>query len=127
MTLVDKFTVTGPIRPLKPQDNQAFKSDSIKTQPSTFDQVLQSVAGLKFSKHAEERMKARRIELGKAELEKLNSAVEKARAKGAKESLILMNDLALVVSVRNNTVITAIAGENIKENVFTNIDSAVIV
>lgn len=127
MTLVDKFTVTGPIRPLKPQDNQAVKSDSIKTQPSTFDQVLQSVAGLKFSKHAEERMKARRIELGKAELEKLNSAVEKARAKGAKESLILMNDLALVVSVRNNTVITAIAGENIKENVFTNIDSAVIV
>ena len=53
-------------------------------------------------------------------------AVSKAAAKGARESLILLDDLALVVSVKNRTVITAIAPDRIRENVFTNIDSAVI-
>lgn len=58
---------------------------------------------------------------------KLHTAIEKASNKGARESLILMDDLALVVSIKNKTVITAIDGANIKENVFTNIDSAVII
>jgi len=53
--------------------------------------------------------------------------VSKAAAKGARESLILLDDKAFVVSVRNRTVITAVDGEHLKENVFTNIDSAVIV
>ena len=57
----------------------------------------------------------------------LKDAVNKAEAKGAKESLILMDQLALVVSVKNRTVITAVDGASLKDNVFTNIDSAVIV
>jgi flagellar operon protein len=53
--------------------------------------------------------------------------VDKAEAKGAKESLVLVDDVALVVSVKNRTVITAVDRQHLKENVFTNIDSAVVV
>lgn len=81
---------------------------------------------LKFSNHAQQRLKSRNIEISDAEMRMLNEAVDKARNKGARDSLVLMNDLALVVSVKNNTVITAVDGDSLKDNVFTNIDSAVI-
>lgn len=93
-----------------------------------FDQVLnRELTEVKFSQHALERMNSRNIKLNEADLNKLNHAVEKAEQKGARESLILINDTALVVSVKNKTVITAMDGASMKENVFTNIDSAVIV
>lgn len=94
---------------------------------SSFQDVLQQELGVKFSQHALQRLQSRDIKMGPAELNKLNNAVEKAAQKGAKESLILMNDLALVVSVKNKTVITAMDGASMKDNVFTNIDSAVII
>ena len=72
-------------------------------------------------------LKSRNINLSAAEMNKIEDAVGKAREKGARDSLILMSDLALVVSVKNNTVITAVDGDSLKDNVFTNIDSAVIV
>lgn len=94
----------------------------------TFDQLLNTeLTKIRFSQHALQRMNSRNISLSEADLNKLSSAVEKAGQKGARESLILMNDLALVVSVKNKTVITALDGVSMKENVFTNIDSAVIV
>lgn len=93
-----------------------------------FDQVLnRELTEVKFSQHALERMNSRNIKLNEADLSKLNHAVKKAEQKGARESLILINDTALVVSVKNKTVITAMDGASMKENVFTNIDSAVIV
>ncbi len=69
----------------------------------------------------------RNIGLEPQQLAKLNQAVEKAAQKGARESLVLMNDVAFIVSIKNRTVVTAVDGQNLKENVFTNIDSAVIV
>jgi len=101
-----------------------------KDLKTTFTQVLaQKLDGVQFSQHALERLQARNIKLGQVELTKLNTAVEKAAQKGAKESLVLMNNnnLALVVSVKNKTVITAMDGASIKDNIFTNIDSAVII
>jgi len=95
-----------------------------------FTQVLaQELNGVQFSQHALERLQTRNIKLGPAELIKLNNAVNKAAQKGAKESLVLMNNsnLALVVSVKNKTVITAMDGASLKDNIFTNIDSAVII
>ncbi|CQR71488.1 hypothetical protein SOV_18410 [Sporomusa ovata DSM 2662] len=96
---------------------------------SNFNQLLQQeITGVKFSQHALQRLNSRKIQLDSTQLSKLSQAVEKAAQKGAKESLVLMNDnLAFVVSVKNKTVITAMDGANIKDNVFTNIDSAVIV
>jgi len=82
---------------------------------------------LKFSAHALKRLESRQIKLSETELKQLQAAVVKAEAKGAKESLILMDQLALVVSIKNRTVITAVDDANLKDNVFTNIDSAVIV
>lgn len=94
-----------------------------------FDQVLnQTMGGVKFSQHASQRLQTRNINLSNEQMNQLKSAVDKAAQKGARESLILMNnDLALVVSVTNRTVITAMDGSSIRDNVFTNIDSAVIV
>lgn len=96
---------------------------------SSFGQVLEKkIQGeLKFSQHAQQRLQSRNIELGEAELARLENAVGKAREKGSRDSLILMDNLALVVSVKNNTVITAVDEQSLKENVFTNIDSAVII
>lgn len=91
-----------------------------------FDQVLEEQS-LKFSQHARKRLDSRGIRLTRQQISDLEGAVEKAGAKSAKESLILLKDCAFVVSVPNKTVITVIDGEHIKENVFTNIDSAVIV
>lgn len=82
---------------------------------------------LKVSGHAQTRLQSRGIELGDAEWKRVMGGVEKAAAKGAKESLVMMDDVALVVSVKNRTLITAVDSTTAKENVFTNIDSAVIV
>ena len=79
---------------------------------------------LKFSKHAMERLGTRKVALGNSHLERLDSAVERAGRKGARESLVLLDELAFVVSVRNRTVITALQPS--KDGVFTSIDSAVI-
>lgn len=81
---------------------------------------------LRFSAHAARRLELREIPFGPEQMGKLAAAVDKAAAKGARESLVLMKDVAFIVSIPNRTVITAMSGESLKENVFTNIDSAVI-
>jgi flagellar operon protein len=83
--------------------------------------------GLKFSTHATERLKARGISFSDAELKQLQGAVESVAVKGGKDSLIMVGDAALVVSVKNRTVVTALDRDSMKGNVFTNIDSAVII
>ena len=83
-------------------------------------------AGLKFSQHALDRMANRGISFKPEDLTRLNDAVEKAAKKGSKETLVLMGDNALIVSVKNRTVVTAMDREAMRENVFTNIDSTVI-
>lgn len=82
---------------------------------------------LKVSGHAQTRLQSRNIELGQAEWDRVLAGVERAAAKGAKESLVLVDNAALVVSIKNRTVITAVDQQHLKENVFTNIDSAIIV
>lgn len=81
---------------------------------------------LKFSAHAEKRLAQSGIKLNAKQLNSLEDAVDQVRKKGSKESLVLMNDLAFVVSVDNKTVITAIDSARMKNNIFTNIDSAII-
>lgn len=83
--------------------------------------------GIKFSNHAIERMQTRGISYTPERLQKLDEAVKKAAAKGSKDTLVLMDDSALIVSVKNNTVVTVMDKNNMKENVFTNIDSTVMI
>ena len=100
---------------------------SEKTQGSNFADLLRSkVEGLKFSAHAATRIKSRNIDLTPEIMKKLETAVSGAATKGAKDSLVLMKNLAFIVNIPNRTVITAMDGESIKDNVFTNIDSTVI-
>ena len=80
---------------------------------------------LKFSKHASERLVSRNIDLSETQKARLNQAVKAAEAKGIKESLVMMDNLAFIVNVKNNTVITAVAGG--EEKIFSNIDGAVVV
>lgn len=90
-----------------------------------FGEALEQ-AHVKFSAHAQQRMAQAEVHLGPQAMSRLEAAVEKAGLKGGKESLILLDDLAFVVSVKNRTVITAVGADRMADNVFTNIDSVVI-
>jgi len=110
----------GTAPPVKPQANGA-------NFENIFNGQLAEQSGIKFSAHALKRLESRDITLNQKDMALLKDAVNRAEAKGAKESLILMDQTALVVSIKNRTVITAVDNNSLKENVFTNIDSAVIV
>ena len=82
---------------------------------------------LKFSAHASQRLSDRKITLDAATMTKINEAVDKADAKGVEDTLVLTKDAALIVNVKNRTVVTAMDRGQLNGNVFTNIDGAVIV
>ncbi|MBE6085240.1 MAG: flagellar biosynthesis protein [Selenomonas ruminantium] len=83
-------------------------------------------AEVKFSAHAQKRMQLRGVELTDSDRDKLTVTIDRMAEKGAKDALILMKETALVVSVKNRTIITAVDEASAKENIFTNIDSAAI-
>ena len=92
-----------------------------------FSSVLKAkVQGVKFSAHAQARMKSRNIAMTPDMMDKLDKAVAGAEQKGSKDSLVLLSDLAFIVNVPSKTVVTAMDGESLREKFFTNIDSAVI-
>lgn len=95
----------------------------------TFSEIFQqNLQGgrLTFSKHAIQRMDSRRIEVSPQLMTKMNNAVEKAREKGIKDALLLSGDTAFIVNVPSSTVVTSMNGGEMKDNVFTNIDGAVV-
>lgn len=101
-----------------------------KLQESTipsFREILegkQSDSVLKFSKHANQRLSSRNIDLTESQLKRLENGAKKASEKGINESLVMVDNLAFIVNVRNNTVVTAVNDSD--DKVFTNIDGAVI-
>lgn len=96
----------------------------------SFDEVLKkeiSKEDVKFSKHARERLQKRNISFTPQDLKNISNAVEKAEKKGIKDTLIIMGNTALIANVRSKTVITAATEESLKDNIFTNIDGAIII
>ena len=91
-----------------------------------FGGALERAGRLAFSGHAAKRIEQRGLDLDGPRIQRLEDAVARAASKGSRDSLILLDELALVVSVRTNTVITAMDEASRKEHVFTNIDSVVI-
>lgn len=85
-----------------------------------------SAGNLKFSKHALGRLNDRNIELDTRQLERLNDGARKAGQKGIRDSLVIVDQLAFIVNVPNQTVVTAMDSTATDENVFTNINGAVI-
>ena len=102
-----------------------------KNGSASFAQVLQQKeqetaerSSLHFSKHANERLASRKIALSTEQVQRLENGTNRAREKGIQESLIMVDSLAFIVNVKNNTVITAV--NDVKDAVFTNIDGPVI-
>jgi flagellar operon protein len=121
-----------PIIPVIKPNTSPNVNQSQRIAPNqSFDEILQQQINkqteVKFSKHALERLQSRNIKLSNEDISKINDAVNKAAEKGVKEALIIMGDTALVTSIKNKTVITAATEETLKNNIFTNIDGAVII
>lgn len=95
----------------------------------SFQEVLEAKQStdteLKFSKHANERLLSRNIDLSEQQLERLTLGTKKAWEKGINESLVMIDDIAFIVNIKNNTVITAVNDGD--DKIFTNIDGAVII
>lgn len=113
-------TRTQPVRPSQPLQGPAF-ADVLRER-----QAAQDAPAVEFSKHALQRLERRRLSVDPATMERLAGGVDRAAGKGARDAVVLVDDTAFVVSVKNRTVITAVGREQMKDHVFTNIDSAVI-
>ncbi len=113
------------------QSSQNLNKQKINRNAERFSQIYQQEITdkneIKLSAHAKQRLKQRNIELSEADMNALSRGMQKAEEKGGRESLLLYKDLAFIASVRNRTLITAVDQNETKENVFTNIDSAVII
>lgn len=111
---------------------ESTAKDTVQNGSGTFAQALQEKLvekhGVEFSKHAMQRVEERSIDLSENDtLDRLNRGVELAAGKGSSETLVLVGRNAFVVSVKNNKVITTLSDNELQGNVFTNIDSTVIV
>lgn len=106
--------------------NQVSPSESKDAKTTkNFADILTNTAGqVKFSKHASQRLETRKIDLSEEQRARLQDAAGQAREKGMKESLVMVDNLAFIVNVKNNTVITAV--KDTERAVFTNIDGAII-
>lgn len=118
----------GPVRPGEGTAQPKTAREAGEEFRVALDRARQEgkAPNVAFSSHAAERLMQRGITLDTSDLQKISDGLDKASEKGAKDSLMLLRDLALVVSVENRTVITALQGENARENVFTQIDSAIL-
>lgn len=116
----------GHLFPVKSTPLQSAKTPtSTATQSNEFKSMLDAKV-LKFSHHAEVRMQQRGIKLQPESLTKIMDAVEEAASKGAQDSLIVFRDIAMIVNVPSRTVVTAMDGKQMQSNLFTQIDSAII-
>jgi flagellar operon protein len=120
------------IDPIQTLNTEQPKQQTAQTGQTTasFAQILRdtvsSGSGLTFSKHALQRMDSRQIEVSPQLLSQMSDAVEKARDKGVKDALIFNGSTAFIVNVPSSTVVTTMNGGEMKDNIFTNIDGAVI-
>ncbi len=123
----DRLTIIP--QPIGPAGQVRRKPAVQNGDSGQFDQLLQKAqqqSQVKFSRHALSRMESRGIDFNQSQLERLQQAVAQVGAKGGRDSLVILDDTALVVSIKNDTVVTVVDREQLKNNVFTQIDSAVI-
>ncbi len=123
--MVDKIVLsqTGSVTPASP----APQTGRTPQSGENFAAALENAEkGVTFSNHAQKRMQVRDIALNDTGITRLNRAVEKAEKRGCRESLILMDDLAFIVNVKDRMIVTALDVEQKGEGVFTQIDSVVL-
>jgi flagellar operon protein len=117
------------VTPVAPAAGRAAPATSPVDGPSFADVLAQRSSAAqapRFSRHALDRVNRRGIDVDGSTLQRLTNGVSQAASKGSRDSVVFVDNTAFVVSVPNNTVITAVGSEHLREHVFTNIDSAVI-
>lgn len=117
---------TDVITPARKDSNKIESNQGKDNFTSILKETIKKESSFVISNHAAERLKDRNISLNESDMNKINEGINKADEKGAKESLILYKDVVLVASVKNRTIITAVDKDSSKGNVFTNIDSVVL-
>ncbi|MBN2796985.1 MAG: flagellar protein [Clostridia bacterium] len=130
---MSKIDMNQMIQKTKVNNNttSSIQQNVSRNNGPSFQDVLSQIKGqneaVKFSKHATERLSQRNIVLTEQEIKQIDSAIDKAEAKGIKDALILMDNKAFVANIKNKTIITAATQEQLKDSVFTKIDGAVII
>lgn len=115
------------LSPKSPTSPKGAEGQPVGLSTDLSTHLSQVKAPLKFSAHASQRLQERKISLDQTTMTKVNDAIDKAEAKGIEDTLVLTKDAALIVNVKNRTVITAMDRNALVGNVFTNIDGAVVV
>ena len=122
--------IVSPNYEVNAEKKKAQQTNSVDQSSSSFghifSQTIQQKQSLTFSKHALQRMDSRQIQVSPQLIAQINQAVEKAKSKGIKDALILDGKTAFIVNVPSSTVVTTMSGQEMANNVFTNIDGAVI-
>lgn len=115
--------ITSPINTSK----DAVNTTKIDKFDKTFSDLVDLKTNeIKFSNHANQRLDKRNIDLGIDNLERLNTAIDKAISKGSKEALVLLDNAGFIVDAKSKTVVTAFDLNSMKDKVFTNIDTTVL-
>lgn len=109
------------------QPNTGKTSDASKSEFATLlKQTIGEKEGVTFSKHAMQRVDSRNIQISQDLLTRMNDAVDKAQGKGIKDALMISGQTAFIVNIPSKTVVTTMNGPEMTNNIFTNIDGAVI-
>jgi flagellar operon protein len=118
----------GPTAPVQTPATPASQTTGaqVPAAPSFAELLSAQTSAPHFTRHALERLQQRGITLDQPTLGRLTDGVQRAAGKGSRDSVVFVDGTAYVVSVKNNTVITAVGSEHMRQQVFTNIDSAVI-
>ncbi len=128
MSNVNQITNAGILKLQHAQTALQTKANTGNTVQ--FAEILQKESdkaqSVQFSKHAAQRVRQRGIEVTDTLMQNLNQAVRKAQEKGAKDVVVIGESGAFIVNVPNNIVVTTMSGAEMKDNIFTNIDSAVL-
>lgn len=134
MSISELYRAMGPIGPVESRPGSIADTKPESGGVSEFEKVLQrhahqpgATGGLKFSSHAETRIRSRAIPWSEDLEKRVNQGIDSVKEKGSREALILAGDVALIANVKSRTIITAMDASTLKDRVFTNIDSAVIV
>ena len=122
--LTDRY-LTGDLK-REPANGVKMSSDGENSFQKVLERKQQIQEGLHFSKHASVRLLDRGIQISDNQMERLYEGVKKAQMKGISDSLVIVDELAFIVNVPNQTVVTAMTGMDAQEKVFTNINGAVI-
>ena len=114
--------------PVSKKSHKPVKASQLAQTPFSLQlqSAIQSKSKLTISKHASERLQQRGIEISTERWNRIEEKVKQAKDKGVNDSLVLLKEAALIVSAKNNTVITAMGRQEAEDQIFTNINGTIL-